>query len=154
MARLLPKNQFLQLIKNGPLIAMDIIISDKNKNILLGYRTNNPAINTWFVPGGCIRKNETFNLAHERITYNELGIKCDYKKSKFLGIYEHFYENNFSNSQFGTHYVVIAFKIKLNLEIKNLPHDQHRKYRWFTKEEVLTNRKVHKNTKNYIKISL
>ena len=154
MARLLPKNQFLQLIKNGPLIAMDILILDKNKNILLGYRTNNPAINTWFVPGGCIRKNETFKLAHERITYNELGIKCDYNKSKFLGIYEHFYENNFNNSQFGTHYVVMAFKIKLNLEIKNLPHDQHRKYRWFTKEEVLTNRKVHKNTKNYIKISL
>ena len=130
------------------------LILDKNKRILLGYRTNNPANNTWFVPGGCIRKDESFKVAFERITFNELGLKCDFNKSKFLGIHEHFYTNNFHDDSFGTHYVVLAYKINLNIEIGNLPLEQHKKYKWFLKEEILINKKVHKNTKNYIKVSL
>jgi colanic acid biosynthesis protein WcaH len=154
MTKLLPKNKFIQLVKNGPLIAMDILILDKTNKILLGYRTNNPAINSWFVPGGCIRKNESFKIAHERITLAELGVKCNISKSKFLGVYEHFYSNNFNDNKFGTHYVVHAYKIKLNISLNDLPKEQHKKYKWFTKEEVLINKNVHKNTKNYIKISL
>ena len=45
---------------------MDIIIINRKKEVLLGKRTNEPAKNTWFVPGGCIRKNESFkDLANE-----------------------------------------------------------------------------------------
>ena len=55
MIKPISKNKFLHLIKFGPLISMDIIIINRKKEVLLGKRTNEPAKNTWFVPGGCIR---------------------------------------------------------------------------------------------------
>ena len=154
MIKPISKSKFLHLIKFGPLVSMDIIIINRKKEVLLGNRTNDPAKNSWFVPGGCIRKNESFKDAFARITFNELGIKCDIKSAKFLGVYEHFYKNNFDNKKFGTHYVVHAYKFNLKLALEKLPHDQHNEYKWFSIKSILTNKKVHLNTKNYIKISL
>tara|TARA_A100000164_G_C21805265_1_gene722728 strand:+ start:616 stop:1080 length:465 start_codon:yes stop_codon:yes gene_type:complete len=154
MIKPIPKKKFLQLIKFGPLIAIDLLIVNSKKEVLLGNRTNNPAINSWFVPGGCIRKNESFKEAFGRVTFNELGMKCDFKSAKFLGVYEHFYKNNFDNKKFGTHYVVHAYKFKLKFALKKLPVEQHSKYKWFSIKSILTNKKVHTNTKNYIKLSL
>ena len=154
MIKPISKNKFLQLIKFGPLAAIDILIINRNKDVLLGNRTNDPAINSWFVPGGCIRKNESFKEAFGRITFNELGIKCDFTLAKFLGIYEHFYQNNFDNKKFGTHYIVLAYKFNLKFALEKLPYEQHNKYKWFSIKSILTNKKVHLNTKKYIKVSL
>ena len=154
MTKKLSKLKFISLVKNGPLVAIDIIVVNKENNILLGYRNNQPAMNTWFVPGGCVRKNETFEKAFKRITYDEIRLNFNFKKAKLLGIYEHFYENNFINKNFGTHYVVLAYKIIINKEKYDLQYDQHKKYKWFSQKNILTNNKVHKNTKNYIKTYL
>ena len=58
---MLPKKQYIEVVKNTPLVSIDLIIEDTEGNILLGYRLNSPAKHTWFVPGGVIRKNEYEN---------------------------------------------------------------------------------------------
>ena len=62
-SRLLPDEVFAQVIEHAPLIAIDLLVEDKEQRVLLGWRKNPPAQSSWFVPGGRIQKNET--LDHE-----------------------------------------------------------------------------------------
>ncbi|MFM9587755.1 NUDIX domain-containing protein, partial [Streptomyces caniscabiei] len=75
--------------------------------VLLGRRTNRPAKGYWFVPGGRIYKDETFDQAFRRLTKIELGQEYSMETSQFLGPYQHLYTDNFSGSDFSTHYVVL-----------------------------------------------
>ena len=53
--------EFREIIKNAPLVSIDLIVKNREGKILLGLRINKPAQNTWFVPGGRIRKDETLD---------------------------------------------------------------------------------------------
>ncbi|MBN2350515.1 MAG: GDP-mannose mannosyl hydrolase [Bacteroidales bacterium] len=147
----LSANEFENVIRNTPLISIDLIIKNSEHKILLGWRTNAPAKDTWFVPGGRISKNETLPHAFKRISEAETGVQVPVEKSEFLGIYEHIYpgDNVTKNPDFGTHYIVLAFTLQLDINMNNLPKQQHTKYTWLTREDILTNDRVHQNTKNY-----
>ena len=67
---MLKKEHFKEVVKNAPLIALDLIVFDKEKLVLLGLRNNNPGIGLWIVPGGRIYKNETLKDALKRISQN------------------------------------------------------------------------------------
>ncbi|MGY5354212.1 GDP-mannose mannosyl hydrolase [Wenyingzhuangia sp. IMCC45467] len=147
---MLPKKQYIEIVKNTPLVSIDLIIEDTDGNILLGYRLNKPAQHTWFVPGGVIRKNELFLEAFKRISKAELGFSIDFSEASYLGLYEHIYPTNFANLEgFGTHYIVNAFHIKLKQKITELPKQQHSDYWWANKQKLLLHPEVHINTKNY-----
>ena len=146
----LPEKEYTEVVKNTPLVSIDLIIEDIDGKILLGYRLNNPARHTWFVPGGVIRKNEHFLDAFKRISEDEIGIQIELSKTLFIGVYEHLYKTNFAdNPDFGTHYIVNAFSIKIKQKAIDLPKTQHSEYWWATKEELLAHEKVHVNSKNY-----
>ncbi|MDR5592054.1 GDP-mannose mannosyl hydrolase [Christiangramia sp. SM2212] len=147
---MLPKKDYIQVVKNTPLVSIDLIIEDAQGNILLGYRLNNPAKHTWFVPGGVIRKNELFTEAFKRVSLNELGFEINLTEAIFIGVYEHIYPTNFADTNdFGTHYIVNAFHVNIKQNNIELPKAQHAKYWWATKQELLTHKDVHTNTKNY-----
>ncbi|MCU0473441.1 MAG: GDP-mannose mannosyl hydrolase [Bacteroidales bacterium] len=143
--------EFIQLIKNGPLISIDLIVRNKNGEALLGYRKNGPARNMWFVPGGRIRKNERLDDAFKRITFGELSQEIDRRNARFVDIYEHFYENEnrFLLQDLDTHYVVLAYLIDNFNNFRIKENDQHSEFRWMTVHELLDNKEVHVNTKNY-----
>ena len=48
----LSREEFLKVVENTPLVSIDLIVQDPQGRILVGYRKNRPAQNTWFVPGG------------------------------------------------------------------------------------------------------
>ena len=60
---MLSNADFLTVVRLTPLVAIDLIVTDGNRRILLGHRRNRPAQGTWFVPGGRITKNETLDAA-------------------------------------------------------------------------------------------
>ncbi|MGE4262216.1 GDP-mannose mannosyl hydrolase, partial [Shewanella sp.] len=132
-----------------PLISIDLIVSDGNGHYLIGMRNNRPAKGYWFVPGGRILKDETLNSAYERILQMELGLKVQDVSRSFLGVYEHFYDDNFSGSNFSTHYVVLGYKIQTKQSLQKLPNLQHSEYQWLSCQEILQLETVHKNTKLY-----
>lgn len=147
---MLPKETYIEVVKNTPLVSIDLIIRDTKNRVLLGFRKNNPAKGTWFVPGGVIRKNELFTNAFKRVCLAEIGKEISLDEAQYIGLYEHIYPKNFADLDgFGTHYVVNAFALKEPLNTNNLPPAQHEEYWWATEDEILNHNKVHQNTKNY-----
>ena len=153
----LEKKDFENIVLNTPLVSIDLCILDKRK-ILLGKRKNHPAKNFYFVPGGRIRKNEIINIALSRILEDEIGYKFidDNIQKKLLGIYEHFYDDNFlGNNKFKTHYIVLAFLISFDQieKISDVPlhKDQHSNYIWYDLEnKIIKDIGIHKYTYSYI----
>ena len=148
--RLSPQD-FKQVIKNTPLISIDLIVENPEGEILLGWRNNAPAKGYWFVPGGRILKDEHFEDAFSRIVKSETGSDFSLEDATFLGIYEHIYpgENALEDNSFGTHYIVIAYRIKLNEILENLPKEQHTDYWWASLDDVMDDPNIHDNTRNY-----
>jgi len=161
--KFLDKEDFEFIIKNTPLISIDLCVTNNNK-LLIGKRLNEPAKYYYFVPGGRIYKNETINEAIIRICEQEIGIKKHMYKIEdleLLGIYEHFYTQNFfEKDHYNTHYIVMAYQINLNnidsINKQNI-FSQHSDLKWISVENYIAKRgeeinfKIHKYTKNYLK---
>ena len=149
----LSKSEFSKVIINSPLISIDLCIL-KDKKLLLGKRINPPAKNSYFVPGGRIRKSEKIKDAFMRILKDELGFELkenNYKFIKELGIFEHFYEDNFlDNKNFSTHYIVIAYLVRyesLIKKVKNVTSPQHSDYIWV---DINSGKNYSINIHNYV----
>jgi colanic acid biosynthesis protein WcaH len=154
--RMIPRQEWLQVVKNTPLVSLDLIIRDRScpSRVLLGLRTNEPAKDMWFVPGGVIRKNETLDTAFRRICHDELNLSWDRGRAVFKGVYEHFYDTNFAGdpSVGHTHYVVLAYEFSLPSSVfaGEYPREQHRELRFFSPSEIEQNRgQVHPNSSAY-----
>jgi len=138
---------FKTVVDSTPLISIDILLK-KGGKVLLGKRVNKPAQGYFFSIGGRINKNETIDNAMARIARNELNIELKLKP-KFIGVFEHFYDDSIYNDVL-THYVNLAYKYEVD-EISNLPTEQHSEYQWFTIDELLESKQVHKYTKDYFR---
>ena len=143
---MLHSKDFQQVVKNTPLVSIDLIVQNKKGKILLGKRINEPAKNFWFVPGGRILKDETLDDAFARLTEGEIGKVHHRDSADFLGVYEHFYDNNVFNNKFSTHHVVLAYKVYEDDIILN---DQHEEYEWYSIDTLLSSKDVHQHTKDY-----
>lgn len=145
----LDKETFKTIVAFTPLVSIDLIIRNSCNQVLLGLRTNRPAQGFWFVPGGRIGKDETFEQAFLRLTQLELGYPIPLKDASFLGPYQHLYSDNFSGTDFSTHYVVLGYQLMLDLDLQTLPVEQHQNYQWWNEQELLDSDLVHRNTKAY-----
>ena len=144
----LPKETFTGIVAHAPLISIDLIVRNAAGEVLLGKRLNRPAQGFWFVPGGRVRKDETLDAAFIRLTETELGQAVRREQADFLGVYEHFYADSFSGTDFSTHYVVLAYQLSLPTS-GQLPQEQHAAYVWFSPEKLLAEELVHANSKAY-----
>jgi len=138
---------FKTVLDSTPLISIDILLK-KGGKVLLGKRVNKPAQGYFFSTGGRIKKNETIDSAMARIAKNELNIELKFMP-KFIGVFEHFYDDSIYESV-TTHYVNIAYEYEVE-EIPDLPTEQHSEYKWFTIDELLESKQVHKYTKDYFR---
>jgi colanic acid biosynthesis protein WcaH len=142
------KASFIKVIEAVPFVSIDLVIRNERDEVLLGYRRNRPAQNTWFVPGGRIRKNEKTQDALQRISRSELGI--DAPKGKLIGVFDHIYDDNFyAEPGIGTHYVVCAYSIRIPSSTQFIQDDQHAELKWWKLDELLQNEEVHANSKLY-----
>jgi colanic acid biosynthesis protein WcaH len=146
----LSDKEFREIIKNAPLVSIDLIVKNEEGKILLGLRINKPAQNTWFVPGGRLRKDETLDSAFNRISYTELGLNFTRDQARFVGVYEHIYRDSFFDDTIGTHYIVLAYEIKTLTNPESFSNIQHQKYRWFSAKDALKEgSNVHQNVLPY-----
>ncbi|MBT0386008.1 GDP-mannose mannosyl hydrolase [Morganella morganii] len=145
----LSDDQFISIIDSTPLISIDFIIENNENKFLLGYRNNEPAKNYWFIPGGRIFKNEKIDNAFTRLSISEFGKALNISSFSFHGVFEHFYQNSFFSKDISTHYIVLAYHAKIDLDLKLLPDDQHSLYRWFTSSEIIHSPEVNHYSKLY-----
>jgi colanic acid biosynthesis protein WcaH len=141
---------FKTVIASTPLISIDLIVKNSQREYLLGYRKNKPAQGYWFVPGGRILKNESKGDALYRLIHNELGLALDLSNAKFVGVFEHFYDDCVFDDNISTHYVVLGYEINLDIDLSYLPKVQHSEYKWFSKYDMLRSKNVHIHSKWYV----
>jgi colanic acid biosynthesis protein WcaH len=146
---MLPLKKFEVIVELTPLVSIDLVVRAPDRKILLGKRVNRPAQGYWFVPGGRILKDESVKLSFKRLLDIELAVRPEDISIRPLGIYQHFYPDNFSGDKFGTHYVVLAYEINLLNMPCSLPNIQHSDYKWFEEDKILQSDEVHDHTKWY-----
>jgi colanic acid biosynthesis protein WcaH len=146
----LPVERWAAVVRDAPLVSIDLVVRDPSGAVLLGWRSNEPAKACWFVPGGVIRKGERITDAFRRITDCELGETHELAGARLLGVHEHFYATNFrEEADYGTHYVVLAHEIEIVARPASLPTEQHARYRWCAVDELLADEQVHVHVKRY-----
>mgnify|MGYP000016314200 CR=1 FL=1 len=145
----LPAEHFSRIVADMPLVSIDLVVRNAQGDALLGQRLNRPAQGCWFVPGGRVRKSERLPEAFARLMREELGVGLAMSAARFLGPYEHHYPDNFSGTDFSTHYVVLAYELTLDVALSALPVQQHDAYRWWSQAELLASTEVHVHTQWY-----
>jgi colanic acid biosynthesis protein WcaH len=143
-------DEFAHIVRLAPLVSIDLIIRDDEQNVLVALRTNEPAKGVYFVPGGCIRKNETIENAFARILKKETGCRASFAAARFLGVFQHFYPTNRHGlDDYGTHYIVLAHEVRFDRRPTIVLDDQHSNHRWMNEIEFKAAPDVHDNTKAY-----
>ena len=120
----LRQEDFATVVRSTPLVSLDFIVENSRGEFLLGKRTNRPAQGYWFVPGGRVQKDETLEAAFERLTMAELGLRLPITAGQFYGVWQHFYDDNFSGTDFTTHYVVLGFRFRVSEEERKIIDDK------------------------------
>jgi colanic acid biosynthesis protein WcaH len=143
-------DKFKIIIENTPLVSIDFIIENRYGHYLLGKRINKPANGYWFTLGGRIFKNETLENAIQRLAKKEFKLEITLKMLQFYGIYEHFYDDSFVDEFISTHYIVLAYHLKID-HIQELPLIEHTEYCFFSLEEIENRSDIHTYVKNYFK---
>lgn len=143
------EKEYVHVIKNAPIVSIDLLIFNHLGELLVGERNNEPAKNSLFVPGSRIRKNEDTRRAIKRIADEELGVAINSSNFKLLGAYNHLYNNNFKNDKFSTHYICFAYSLTLDKPMNPITDSQHDKFYWLSTEDIITNPRVHMYVKNY-----
>lgn len=150
MSRYLEANDFLSVVRDTPLVSIDLIVLNEKGQVLLGQRCNKPAQGFWFVPGGRVQKDESLDAAFTRLTKEELGLEVMRKDAKFKGVYEHFYSDNFAaKADITTHYVVLAYQVFVSSVQVAAPLVQHFNYLWREPLQIVCDDSVHHNTRVY-----
>lgn len=146
----LDKDTFSTVIKSTPLVSIDLVVINEHDEALLGERLNRPAKGYWFGPGGRILKGEKLEDAFKRLTLEELGTEFCISDAVLKGPYTHLYDDYVFGSEFGTHYVAIAYVLNVSSQSLSLPMDkQHSHYRWILPDVLLSDDTVHLHTKWY-----
>lgn len=146
----LSDSDFKKLIEIAPLISIDFIIENEQQEFLLGLRNNRPASGFYFVPGGRIYKNETFEQAVARISEKELGIQIKLADLLPMGSFEQFYNENFyDHPNTTTHYVALPHRVKFKWNKPVTGDQQHANYRFFSQKKLLEEDHVHPYCKRY-----
>jgi colanic acid biosynthesis protein WcaH len=86
---MLPKDDYLRVVRDAPLVSLDLIVRDPQGLVLIGLRKSRPAQDWWFVPGGVIRGDETFDWAFRRIGLPQIGQSVARGAARPLGVREH-----------------------------------------------------------------
>lgn len=147
---LLAREAFEHVVAHAPLVAIDLLVQDPRQRLLLGWRTNPPARGYWFVPGGRIRKDEPLADAFARISKSELGKEFQLEQSIFMGVHQHFYQDNFrGQSGASTHYIALAHKVWLGDISLSPPETQHSRYRWAGAQDIAQDLLVHPYARAY-----
>ncbi|ETN92847.1 GDP-mannose mannosyl hydrolase [Gammaproteobacteria bacterium MOLA455] len=146
---MLEKEIFKTVIKNTPLVSIDLCIVWDGQ-VLLCKRTNEPLKGEWFTPGGRIHKNETWQGALLRIAKVELGLSgIAAQDFGLMGMWDHFYSNSAIDQHTSTHYVNLPHHVRFQSKPQITLDDQHAEFKWFDLAVVSSDKKFHPYMHNY-----
>lgn len=144
----LRQEDFAAVVRTTPLISLDFIVENGQGNFT-GSASQPSGAGLLVCAGGRVCKDETLEAAFARLTQAELGVRLPLAAGTFYGVWQHFYDDNFSGEDFSTHYIVLGFRLRVAESDLRLPDAQHGSYRWLTPEQLLAGDNVHENSRAY-----
>lgn len=146
----LSDEQFRNLTLTAPLVALDLVIVNPEGKVLLGLRNNEPAKDTWYFPGGRIRKGEYLQSAYERIAHDEVNLDNP-PRPQYLGVVERmFTKMETATAGIPVHYIALTYSLLVDQSEGLKPDVQHSYLRWFTIDEVFDRPCVHPDVQEVI----
>ena len=98
----------------------------------------------WFTPGSRILKNEAYFDCLRGIVWSELGLINEYaNQARFMGIWDHFYDNSAFSEIVSTHYVNLSHYICFQKKPNLISDQQHIEMLWFDLSEVAQDSNFH-----------
>lgn len=86
----IPDEKWRTIAQNVPIPSVDLVVECPD-GVVLAKRSNQPAEEEWFVPGGRVQKGERLSESVRRVARTELG--ADVTVREALGTFEHFYQH-------------------------------------------------------------
>jgi len=121
-----------QIKRQFPIVAVELLIINSDNNVLMLKRSNEPAKDSWWIPGGRILFGESKMDAAKRLLKDECGINLlDIKEFTTVD-----YLVNNSTENYSQHIMSSVYQIKVsgfNIKIDN----QSSEYSWRTPSEWL-----------------
>lgn len=152
-----PRVLFESAVAALPLVSVDWVLTNPAGELLVGRRLNAPARDTWFTPGGRIRKGEALRVAMRRVAREELGApiplaEAMVQRAAAMGAWDHFYPDSAFSPTVPTHYVNLPFAATLSeaeVESLRLPvGEQHGHWRWISLAQAA--QEVHAHVQPYV----
>lgn len=154
MKQKLSKAAFIQVVRNAPLVSVDLILQNEFGWIGLGLRRNEPARGKFYFLGGRIYKGERIEQTCGRVLQSEAGIKRPQLAMTICGVNNWFFNTNFAGVRgVSTHYVALAIMVKVNGDeiTTKAVQSQHLEFRWFAVDQLLVSGEVHEDVKHVIR---
>jgi colanic acid biosynthesis protein WcaH len=128
---MIAQNFYKQIISNIPILCVDVIVKNENKNYLLLSRKNEPLKNQWWVIGGRVFLGQTIEESCRRKVIEEANLKIN--DLKFVGYYEDCFDTNaFEKKIYHTISLVFETNISKVYVEKNIKlNADHTSWKWF-----------------------
>lgn len=129
----IPDDEYKKMLENMPVCCVDLVVR-RNSKVLLVFRTNEPAKNKWWLPGGRVYKRETLEQAAVRKVREEAGLKV--RVVRKIGAYETIFDKGpFAELKTGVHNVNVCFVVDA-VDDSDIRLDKtSSNYRWIDKIE-------------------
>jgi colanic acid biosynthesis protein WcaH len=123
----IPPEEFATVLDRVPQVCVEVVL-ERDGEVLLAHRTNEPAKGEWFWPGSRVFKGERLDEAARRVSREELGITpSDLER---LGVSEHFWERTSVEGLEGRHTVPIVYRVGGVDSLESLElEEQHDEFR-------------------------
>lgn len=111
---MIPSELYTEIKRSFPINAVELIVLNKEQEVLLFKRTNEPAKGQWWIPGGRVRFAETRLDAAKRLLKEECGVVCEH----FLleGMFDYMVKNEQDN--YDQHTITTVYRVQIeNQEI-------------------------------------
>ena len=132
-SQFIPDDLFTEIVALMPIVTTDLVLINEDKEqILLFKRTNKPAQDIYFTPGGRLWKNEEFLQGIKRQGQRELGLSLDESRLSWGGVINEMWaDSEFADHSYNAISIFWGYLIS-ETELQSLALDeQHCDYQWF-----------------------
>ena len=142
----IPDKVFENILEYSIISAVDAVIYQEGKGVLLTLRNQEPCKGKWWIQGGRQNKGETAEEAIIRKTREETGLEVIV--NKFIWATDVMFDKTaFPNVKTGVHYSAKVYLVHPKDKMAGITLDStHGKYRWIEK--------IEENLDGYVKTAL
>ena len=125
---ILPEDDYKKILSTVPIVCVDCLVMNEQKEFLLVKRKNQPLKDEYWVPGGRVHKNEKLASSVHRKMRDEIGVEVEIVR--LLGFFEEIFLETKQNAQGGVHSISFLYEVKPMDGIIKLDH-QSADWGWF-----------------------